>query len=312
MPVRYSLRQLDYLIAVADTGSVAAAAERVKVSAPSISVAIGQLEAELGLALFLRRPAQGMALTQAGRQVVDQARRVLAEAERLGGLAAQIGGSVRGPLHVGCLLTFAQIVLPHLRRGFVAAHPEVEMRQRIGDQADLIAALRSARIDVALTYDLAIPPDLEFLPLVALPAHAILPADHPLAGRASVGPADLADLPMVLLDLPLSADYFLSAFAAAGLRPRIAERTRDIGVMRSLVANGFGYSIGNIRPHGDAAPDGRPLAFVPIAGALRPMKLGLALAEGAGAVLTIRAFTEHCRAAITPEAMPGLRARPAD
>lgn len=311
MALRFTLRQLEYLVAVAEAGSVAAAAERVKVSAPSISVAIGQLEAQLGLALFLRRPAQGMALTQAGRQVVDQARRVLAEADRLGTLPAQIGGTVRGPLTVGCLLTFAQILLPQVRRGFVDAHPEVEFAQLIGDQSEMIEGLRQARLDVALTYDLALPPDLDFLPLVALPACAILPADHPLAARKAVAVEDLAPLPMVLLDLPLSADYFLSAFAAAGLRPRIAERTRDIGVMRSLVANGFGYTIGNIRPHADAAPDGRPLAFVPLAGGLPPMRLGLALAERAEAVLTIRAFLGHCRAAITPAAMPGLHADPA-
>ena len=311
MALRFTLRQLEYLLAVAEAGSVAAAAERVKVSAPSISVAIAQLEAQLGLALFLRRPAQGMALTQAGRQVVEQARRVLAEAERLGALPGLIGGTVRGPLTVGCLLTFAQILLPQVRRGFVDAHPEVEFAQVVGDQSEMIEGLRQARLDVALTYDLSLPPDLDFLPLVALPPCAILPADHPLAARAAVTVADLAPLPMVLLDLPLSADYFLSAFAAAGLRPRIVERTRDIGVMRSLVANGFGYTIGNIRPHDDVAPDGRPLAFVPLADGLAPMRLGLALAEGSGAVLTIRAFTAHCRAAVTPAAMPGLRARPA-
>jgi len=136
--------------------------------------------------------------------------------------------------------------------------------------------------------------------------YALMEADHPLAARTEVGLCDLASHPMVLLDLPLSGDYFLSLFAAQGLRPSIAERTRDMGVMRSMVANGFGYSIANIRPESDFAPDGRRLAHVPIADPVRPLWLGLALAEGAGLSLTVRAFLDHARAAITQETAPGL------
>ena len=73
---------------------------------------------------------------------------------------------------------------------------------------------------------------------------------------------DLIDLPMVLLDLPFSTDYFLSFFAKVGLTPVIAERTRDMGVMRAMVANGFGYSIANIRLGSDRAPDGRRLVYL--------------------------------------------------
>ncbi|QYK42687.1 MAG: LysR family transcriptional regulator [Paracoccaceae bacterium] len=307
MALRFTLRQMEYLVAVGETGSVAAAAERVGVSAPSVSVAISQLEAQLGLPLFVRRHAQGLSLTQAGRQVIDQARVILAEAARLNDLASAISGTVRGTLHVGCLLTFAQVVLPQLRRSFMAAHPQVEFRQTEGHQDELFAALRRAHIDVALTYDLNIPADLSFTGLASLPPHVVLPAGHPLAERPHLAPEDLAGLPMVLLDLPHSADYFLSVFAARGLKPVIAERTRDISVMRSLVANGFGYSIANIRPLSDRAPDGRPLRIVPLAGPLRPMRLGLLQAEGAVQVHTIRAFAAHCRAHVTAAATPGLR-----
>ncbi|MDP2567193.1 LysR family transcriptional regulator, partial [Pseudoalteromonas marina] len=64
---------------------------------------------------------------------------------------------------------------------------------------------------------------------------------------------DLAEHAMVLLDLPLSADYFLSFFDATAVKPYISERTRDMAVARSLVANGFGYSIVNFRPVGTLA-----------------------------------------------------------
>lgn len=294
MALRFTLRQLEYLVAVGETGSIAAAADRVNVSSPSISVAIAQLEQEFGLPLFVRRHAQGLSLTQGGRQFVDEARAVLAAAGRLNDLANSITGQVRGPLAVGCLQTFAQVLLPGLRRGFTARHPEVEFRQFERHQAGIFEGLRQARFDVALTYDLDIPSDLEFVPLVSLAPYALLPPEHPLAGQGAVTPADLAAHPMVLLDLPFSTDYFLEAFRPLGLRPRIVERTGDIGVMRSMVANGFGYSIANIRPAPEVAPDGRPLRNVALRG-VPPLMLGLVLAEGARGALTIRAFIDHCR-----------------
>lgn len=309
MRSRVTLRQLEYFVAVGERGSIALAADQVNVSSPSISSAIAQLEAEFGLQLFIRRHAHGLSLTQGGARFMEVAREVLEKAASLHDLASDISGQVRGPLNVGCLLTFAQIVLPQLRRGFVDAWPEVEFRQVERDQAELFDLLRSARIDLALTYDLNVPADLEFAPLIDLPPYALVHEGHPLAGRAEVSPADLAEHPMVLLDLPISGDYFLSFFEAAGLVPRIAERTRDIAVMRSLVANGFGYGLANVRPRTQLAPDGRPLRFVPLTGPVRTLHLGLMMSEGARNSRTIRAFIEHAETEITPTRAPGLQVR---
>lgn len=306
MPLRFSLRQLEYLVAVGECGSIAMASEKVNVSSPSISAAISQLEQVFGLPLFVRKHAHGLSLTQGGKQFVEQAKLVLAEAARLNNLANHITGKVRGPLNVGCLLTFAQIVLPHLRRSFVDQNTEVDFHQFERNQTEIFEGLRQATLDVALTYDLNIPPDLEFVHLVSLPPYAVISDSHELAQCDKVSPAQLADFPMVLLDLPISSDYFLSLFSQTGLRPKIAERTRDMAVMQSLVANGFGYSIANIRPSSDRAPDGRKLRFLPLTGPIRPIRMGLVLSEGARASLTISAFIEHCRREITPETSPGL------
>jgi len=259
----------------------------------------------------VRRHARGLALTQAGRQFMERARAVVAEAEALNHLAGDLAGQVRGPLAIGCLLTFARFVVPNLRREFAARHPAVAVSQAELNQQEILDRLRGGTIDAALTYDLDIPPDLCFTALADLPPYAVLPGDHPLAARAEVGLAELAAHPMVLLDLPLSADYFLSVFRAAGLRPRIVERTRDMGVMQSLVGNGFGYSIANIKPRDEVSPDGHRLRFVPLAGPVRPVIMGLLHAEGAEQVLTVRAFIEHCRAALTPATLSTLRVTPA-
>lgn len=307
MPLRFSLRQLEYFVAVGERGSIAQAAEQLNVSSPSISTAIARLEAEFGLPLFVRRHAHGLSLTQGGARFLERARDLLARAAGLNDLANDVTGAVRGPLNVGCLLTFAQIVLPGLRRSFVDRYPEVGFRQYEHDQSALFDGLRAARLDVALTYDLGTPADLAFVPLIDLPPFALLDAGHPLAARPSVTPADLAEHPMVLLDLPMSADYFLAFFREAGVTPRIVERTRDMAVMRSLVANGFGYSLANVRPRSALSPDGLPIAFVPLLGRERTLRLGLVLAEGAESIRTIRAFVEHAAAEVTPERLPGLR-----
>ena len=293
--LRYTLRQLEYFVAVGEAGSIALASERVNISSPSISAAIAQLEREFGLPLFVRHHAQGLAPTLAGRRMLEQARLVLVAAEALGDLAGDLTGSARGTISVGCLTTIAQFVLPALRRGFETLYPEIRLRHHAFNQAELFSALRRARIDVALTYDLEIPADLTFAPLIDLPPYAMVDADHPLAGRATVSLTELARFPMVLLDLPLSADYFLSVFDSTGPRPVIAERTRDMAVMRSLVANGFGYSIANVRPLNRLSPDGKPLRFVPIAGPVRPMRMGLLTARGAEGSNAVRAFMDHCR-----------------
>jgi DNA-binding transcriptional LysR family regulator len=139
-----------------------------------------------------------------------------------------------------------------------------------------------------------------------LPPHAVLPAMHPLGKQAVVSLADLAPLPMVLLDLPHSADYFLRLFADAGLRPRITDRTRDMGVMRSLVGAGFGYSIANIHVATTLAPDGSRLCIRPVLPPVQPLMLGIVTVGGGQNALTTRAFLDHCRAAIAAGDVSGI------
>ena len=306
---RFTLRQLEYLVAVGEAGSIALAAEKVNVSSPSISSAISQLEKEFGLPLFVRQHAQGLSLTVAGRRMMEQAKIVLREADSLNDLASDIAGSIRGPLSVGCLLTFAQVILPAIRRSFETEFPDVKIRQHGLNQAEIFSYLRRAEIDVALTYDLDLPSDLTFQSLLELPPFVIVNEAHPLANRPSLAVDDLAAHPMILLDLPFSADYFLAFFAKSATRPIIAERTRDMAVMRSLVGNGFGYSIANIRPLNNQSPDGKPLRFIPLVGGVRPMKMGLLMANAANRVNVVRAFMDHCGSQIASGQMNGLAGR---
>jgi DNA-binding transcriptional LysR family regulator len=306
MPLRFTLRQLEYFVAVGQAGSIAAAAEAINISSPSISAAISQLEAEFGIQLFVRHHAQGVALTPGGRRFFNEAKLLLEAAEALHDLAAEIAHAPRGPIGIGCFVTLAPVMLASLRRSFEAAHADARVVQSEGDQERLLGMLRRAEIDVAITYDLEIPQDVAFEPLATLPPHVVVTEEHRFARMDAVPIEALASEPMVLLDLPLSRDYFLSLFAAAGIRPRIAERTRDMAVMRSLVANGYGYSLANLRLPAERAPDGRALALVRLAGDIRPVTLGLATMRSERRTRIVTAFVDHCRARIAAGQLPGL------
>lgn len=306
MPLRFTFRQLEYLVAVGEAGSIAAASAKVNVSSPSISAAISQLEAEFGVQIFVRRHAQGLSLTPGGQRIFNEARRILHAAASLNDLASDITDHPRGPITVGCLITLAPFLSPGLRRTFEAAHPDARVTLREAHQGQLLAMLRRAEIDVAITYDLDVPGDTEFTALAHLPPLVILPADHPLAENRLVALEDLVAEPMVLLDLPNSRDYFLSLFHLAGLRPLIAERSTDLAVVRSLVANGFGYGLLNVRPRSNRAPDGGRLVYRPLSGNHRAIALGLITMRSDLKSRVLRAFEDHARTVIGADGVPGM------
>ncbi|OED42970.1 LysR family transcriptional regulator [Chromatiales bacterium (ex Bugula neritina AB1)] len=306
MPLRFTLRQLEYFVAVGELGSILQASEKLHVSSPTISSAISQLEQEFGLSLFVRKHAKGLSLTEAGSQMLSQARKLLAEAEQLNDIAGDITQVVRGSLSIGCYLSFAQLIFPSLRRGFQSNYPDVRVTQFELNQSGIFDHIRGAKIDIALSYNLDIPADLEFLPLVELPPFVLVNEEHPLALSTSVSAIDLKDYAMVLLDLPHTSVYFTSFFSQIGIRPIIAERTHDMAVMRSLVANGFGYSIANLRPLNNLSPDGKIVRYIPLQCDLPHLQMGLVTAEGSRNSFTINAFVEHCKQAITASSAPGM------
>jgi DNA-binding transcriptional LysR family regulator len=304
--MRFTLRQLEYFVAAADAGSVTDAALNIPVAQSSVSAAIAQLESALGVQLLIRHHAQGISPTAEGRQFLTRARALLRDADELERFASELTAELSGTLHLGCLVTLAPLITPRLGQGFRELHPAVSLEMVEAGQADLVAGLRSGKLSVTLTYDLDLSPDLTFAPLASLPPCAVFAADHPLASQQSVTLEELAGEPLVLLDLPHSRDYFRALFAAAGVEPTIRHRSIHPEVIRTMVANDFGYTIVNARPHIDVALDGRPLVTRPIAADPRPMILGLARLESLRPTRLVEAFQQHCRAAIEAGTVPGL------
>lgn len=304
--MRFTLRQLSYFVAAGETGSVTRAAERVNISQPSVSAAISHLEREFGVQLFVRQHAQGLALTPAGARLLKAAKASLRTAHDLYDVASVAGTAITGPLNLGTFRTFAPLIVPEIWRAFTARHPGVQVKITVGDEAEMLDGLRSSQIDIALTYTIHLGGEMQFQPLARLPSYVLLAADHPLATRPAIDLADLADEPFILLDLPLSRQYFLSIFDRHGIKPRIVAESADTSMLRSLVAAGIGYSLMTSRPLNMRAENDRPLAYVPLAGEQSVLLLGLASLRDMQRTRLVEAFETHCRETITDGSIPGM------
>jgi DNA-binding transcriptional LysR family regulator len=215
---------------------------------------------------------------------------------------------MRGELSVGWFSTLAPIVMPELVQSFLKAFPGTQVRSQESHQEGLLKSLRDAEIEIAITYDLQIGDDVSFLPLATLPPYALFGASHPLARERTVKFAQLAALPMVLLDLPMSREYFLALFIRERLEPNIAWSSKKFEVVRTMVANGMGYTLVNVRPRADAALDGRRLHRVAVAGDPPPLRIGLATLKQLKKTRLLDAFERHCQELISEAYVPGMAA----
>ena len=303
--MRFTLKQLEYFVAAGEAGSITGASERVHISQPSISSAISLVEAEFGVQLFIRHHAQGLSLTPQGQRLLREAKLLLVQAAELEASAGELSTQVGGMLPIGCLVTLYPLLVPELIQVFRARHRSASVHAIAGDQAALLGQLRRGDIALALTYDLDIPPDVELLPLAKLPPTALVAARHRLARRRTVDLAELAGEPFLLLDLPMSREYFLSLFHQAGIEPKIAGRFEHLEVLRSMVARGEGFGLVNARPRNRASLDGRKLAYLGLEPSLRPLMHGVAVMRGVRRTKTAEAFLALCREVTQGDHLPG-------
>lgn len=275
--MKFTLKQIAYFLAAAETGSITRAAEVVHISQPAVSAAITGLEALFGVPLFIRHHAQGLTLTAEGGRLAQEARSLIAQAQRLEAAGLALSSTLAGEIVIGCMETFYALVVPALMGAFRSENPAASLHAVPGNQAELLDMLRDRKLALMLTYDLDLPADVDFRPLAPLPPFAFVAATHRLAGRQAVRLEELAEENFILLDLPLSRDYFFFLFHQAGIQPRITARSPQLDMVRSLVARGEGFSIANAQPRNRAALDGLPLAYLALESDLRPLTYGVAL-----------------------------------
>lgn len=194
-----SLRQLEYVVAVADLLGFRRAAEHCHVSQPALSAQIQQLEDVLGVKLFERDKRRVM-LTAAGEDLVTRARRVLTEAGDILSAAARLSDPFSGSLHLGVIPTIAPYVLPEVVPALTKKYPRLQLRLREEKTELLVRALNEGRLDTALLALEADLGDLEHVVIAEDPFVVAAPPGHSLAKKKQVQLRDLDEEEVLLLE----------------------------------------------------------------------------------------------------------------
>lgn len=242
-----SLRQLEYLMAVARLGSVTAAARELFVSQSAVSTALTDLESALGITLFVRSQ-KGMRLTASGQRAVTAADNVLSSLDQLWESASREREEVEGALTIGCYATIAPILLPKVIAEFSHRYPHVQLSFVEAAHETLLDDLLNTRIDLAITYHYELDSVRTATGMTAQllrsdPPYVLTPVGGALSTGDELSLADLASEPLILFDLPPGGDYFLGLFAKAGLTPNVRFRTTSFEMVRALVARGLGSAL---------------------------------------------------------------------
>jgi LysR family transcriptional regulator, transcription activator of glutamate synthase operon len=288
------LRQLRYLVAVAEELSFTRAAEREHVAQPALSQQIKRLEEEVGLAL-VERTTRSVAMTSAGEVLVARARRMLGELEAANAELEALSGVYTGHVYLGVLHTMGPVDVSLVLALFRERHPGVEFTVREQSSEELAEMLRDDELDLAF---LSVTESVErkglgLHQLVSEELVLIVSASHHLAGRRRVQMAELAGEEFISYREGARLRELLeSAGRSAGFAPRVTLESNESGRIRRLVARGLGVAI---LPRSDAE---RPGADVAVAALVEPSlrrDITLAWREGRRLAPAAAAFLELSR-----------------
>lgn len=288
------LRQLRHFIAVAERLHFGRAAAALHISQPPLSRSIRDLEARVG-ATLLARTRRRVELTPEGARFLEEARRLLAQLERvvleIGSMAAGDGGRLR----LGFVSLADYGVLPGLLKAYKSARPGVDLALREMLSPDQAAALAAGELD----FGLLLPPvpgaDLEHIVVQRERFVAALPAHHRLArSRGRVAMRDLAGEAFVMAPRAIAPglhDIVAGLAARAGFAPRVAQEAIQMQTVVSLVSSGLGIAI---VPASVANLGRRGVVYRELADAHPRLDLWLAWRRGALGVAA-REFVQHAR-----------------
>ncbi|OSC42268.1 LysR family transcriptional regulator [Mycobacterium decipiens] len=272
----FSLTQLRYFVVSAELGNISEAAEKLYVSQSTVSSALMRLERELGVHLFVRRHARGVALTPSGRHLLQEARTLLGQARILKAQSVALAGDTAGPLDVGCFFSIAPFLLPVVCNVIKERHMALQLNIHEGSADRLLKFLQDGRCELVVTYEF-LSGDSRFRPLVELPIYGLLPHDDPCGDVGSIGLAELASRPLVTLNTPGVLHHFENLFAHAEVEMPQLITTTSIETMRGLVAAGSGFSLMYQRASNATTLGGGKVREVEIAEDLPASCLGVAM-----------------------------------
>ncbi|MCC7282540.1 MAG: LysR family transcriptional regulator [Acetobacteraceae bacterium] len=292
--LKVSLRQIGYFVAAAETGSIAEAARIAGVAQPSVSWAILKMEEVLGVDLLVRHHAKGVSLTAAGHRLLPEARAILRMAEEFEASASSEANELTGTLSVGCYSTLAANFMPPIIAEFARRHPRLHIEMLESTVDDVLARLAGGEIEIALAYDVDLPPDVLKRHICSSAPYVLLCEGHRMLDHPALSLRDLADEPFILLNSRPAKQYFLGLFEAVGIEPRIVHASPSFEVVRSLVGQGLGYSVLITRSPSDMTYDGLRVRHRALTDELPRQSMCTVRAAGSRATRRANAFQEIC------------------
>lgn len=240
------LRQLEYLREVVRQGlSVTAAAETLHTSQPGISSQIKRLEEELGFPLFVRQGRHLVELTDAGRDVLTHAGRMLDERENIKRVAREVNDPGHGSFSIATTHTQARYALPEVISRFAAKYPKVSLHIHQGTPTQIAEMTAAGDADLAIaTEALEVFEDLVLMPCYRWNRCVVVPRGHVLAGVESLTMADVAAHPIITYIFGIADRSVINqAFKHAGLEMKVVLTAADAEVIKTYVLKQLGIGI---------------------------------------------------------------------
>jgi DNA-binding transcriptional LysR family regulator len=257
-----SIRQLEYVLAVAQHGSVSVAAQAIHISQPALSVAITNLESHLGRPLFIRRKGSPLTPTAYGRTFIQQASQLMANFADLTRAAQQ--GENYTAIVIGCFEDLAPLLLGQLLAQVKKRLPSTHISIEVGNFEHLSTQLTQGKIDLAVSYDLGIASGLDTTIITQVHPHVLLYPQHPLCQKTTVSLSELSHQPLILVDQNHSIWHMQQLFRQQGLQAKIQHHVASYEIMRSMVANGLGLGLSYTRSQSNHSYDGKNLVTRPL------------------------------------------------
>jgi LysR family hydrogen peroxide-inducible transcriptional activator len=238
-----NLRDLRYLVALADTRHFGRAAEKSHVSQPTLSAQIRKLEDYLGVQLVERQPRK-VALTDVGERVVERARRILRDSDEMVELAKLSRDPLAGKLRVALIPTIGPYLLPTVAPKIRKALPKLQLMLYEYQTELLLERLRDGHVDLGILALGVETQDFETRPLYEEPFTVALPSSHPLTKKAALKVDDLGGETLLLLeDGHCLRDQALAVCARIDAREDQDFRATSLETLRQMVAAGLGITL---------------------------------------------------------------------
>ncbi|MGD7002582.1 LysR family transcriptional regulator [Corynebacterium halotolerans] len=263
-----TLRQLEYLVAVADVGSISKGAAQCHVSPVAVGQSLDELERSLGAVLTRRQRSRGVTLTDLGEEVVTHAREILQSVERLPLLIDAAAERMKPILRIGTFPTLSGWAVPPVIADFSEHYPDVRIELLESDFNVLHDRLRRGTLDIIIGFRNHVQPGVRVVPIAPVQFRVLVSADHPLAHRRSIALNELGDERLIIRSLNPVSELLHDLLRRHGVAHAVHWQTTSTDVIKNLVGRNLAVSPVVSPGLSFTSDEGKPLTAVPLTGEL--------------------------------------------